>query len=88
MSRPLLGCIADDYTGATDVAGMLSRAGLNVIQCFGVPSQSDDLRDADAVVVALKSRSIAPADAVMLSLEALEFLQSIGAERFFFKYCS
>lgn len=88
MIRPLLGCIADDYTGATDVAGMLSRAGLNVIQCFGIPSQSDDLRDADAVVVALKSRSIATAEAVKLSLEALEFLQSIGAERFFFKYCS
>ncbi len=39
MSRPLLGCIADDNTGATDVAGMLSRAGLNVIQCFGIPSR-------------------------------------------------
>jgi 3-dehydrotetronate 4-kinase len=88
MSQPLLGCIADDYTGATDVAAMLSRAGLKVIQCFGVPSQSDDLRDADAIVVALKSRSIAPADAVKLSLEALAFLQSLGVERFFFKYCS
>ncbi|TWU30689.1 four-carbon acid sugar kinase family protein [Novipirellula artificiosorum] len=88
MSQPLLGCIADDYTGATDVAGMLSRAGLNVIQCFGIPSQSDDLRDADAIVVALKSRSIAPAEAVKLSLEALAFLQTLGAERIFFKYCS
>lgn len=88
MSQPLLGCIADDYTGATDVAGMLSRVGLNVIQCFGIPSQSDDFRDADAIVVALKSRSIASADAVKLSLEALAFLQTLGAERIFFKYCS
>jgi 3-dehydrotetronate 4-kinase len=88
MSRTLMGCIADDYTGATDVASMLTRAGLRVIQCFGVPGTSKDLLDFDAIVVALKSRSIASQDAVSQSLEALEFLQSLGLERFFFKYCS
>jgi 3-dehydrotetronate 4-kinase len=88
MSRPLMGCIADDYTGATDVASMLTRAGLRVIQCFGVPSTSEDLLDFDAIIVALKSRSIASHEAVNQSLEALEFLQSLGIERFFFKYCS
>lgn len=88
MSRPFMGCIADDYTGATDLASMLTRAGLRVIQCFGVPGTSEDLLDFDAIVVALKSRSIAAHEAVAQSLEALEFLQSLGIERFFFKYCS
>jgi 3-dehydrotetronate 4-kinase len=88
MSQPLLGCIADDYTGATDVAAMLSRTGLNVIQYLGVPSHDDDLGDADAIVIALKSRSIAPTEAVKLSLQALAFLQGLGLEKIFFKYCS
>jgi 3-dehydrotetronate 4-kinase len=88
MSRPLLGCIADDYTGATDLASMLTRAGLRVIQCFGPPEGIGELLDYDAIVVALKSRSIAPQEAVAQSLEALAVLQSLGIERFFFKYCS
>lgn len=88
MSRPVMGCIADDYTGATDLASMLTRAGLRVIQCFGVPGNAEDLLDFDAIVVALKSRSIAAEEAVAQSLEALEFLQSLGIEKFFFKYCS
>ncbi len=88
MSRPFMGCIADDYTGATDLTSMLTRAGLRVIQCFGVPGTSEDLLNFDAIVVALKSRSIAVEQAVAQSLEALEFLRSLGIERFFFKYCS
>ncbi len=88
-SPPLLGCIADDYTGATDLSSMLVRAKLRVIQCFGTEAVTDDdVRDADAVVVALKSRSIDPADAVKLSLAALRLLQRLDVERFFFKYCS
>lgn len=82
-----LGCIADDYTGATDLSSMLVRAGLRVVQVFG-PKSSADLRGADAVVVSLKSRSIPSAEAVQQSLSGLAFLQSIGARRFFFKYCS
>jgi len=83
----MLGCIADDYTGATDLSSMLVRAGLRVVQVFG-PETNVPVSDVDAVVLSLKSRSIAAADAVAMSLHALRFLQSIGAQRFFFKYCS
>lgn len=82
-----LGCIADDYTGATDLSSMLVRGGRRVVQVFGAES-SVDLRDADAVVLSLKSRSIPAADAVALSLRALRFLQSLEIRQYFFKYCS
>ena len=90
MSDVRLGCIADDYTGATDLSSMLVRAGLRVVQCFGVPDGRaiDDLNDADAIVIALKSRSIPALDAVEMSLRALQFLQARGMRRTFFKYCS
>ena len=82
-----LGCIADDFTGATDLANNLVRAGLRVVQCIGV--QDGPLAtDADAVVVALKSRTIAPADAVAQSLAALAWLRAQGAQQIYFKYCS
>jgi 3-dehydrotetronate 4-kinase len=88
MTTLLLGCIADDYTGATDLSSMLVRSGLRVIQCFGVPTRSDQFDNVDAIVIALKTRSIEAKDAIKLSLDALHFLQSVGAQRFFFKYCS
>lgn len=84
----LLGCIADDYTGATDLGAMLRRAGLRVVLQFGVPSGPIDADGCDAVIVALKSRSIPAAEAIAQSLAALSALQATGAERFFFKYCS
>ena len=68
MADILLGCIADDFTGATDLANNLVRAGMQVVQAIGVPAQP--VRDVDAVVVALKSRTIAPAEAVAQSLAA------------------
>jgi 3-dehydrotetronate 4-kinase len=87
MSRPLLGCIADDFTGATDLANNLVRSGMRVIQTIGVPEMP--LPEAvDAVVVCLKSRTIAPALAVSQSLAALTWLQSMGASQIYFKYCS
>ena len=82
----LLGCIADDYTGATDLANTLVKSGLRTIQTIGVPD--DPISDAEAVVIALKSRTIAPQDAVQQSLDALAWLQSQGARQIFFKYCS
>jgi 3-dehydrotetronate 4-kinase len=82
-----LGCIADDFTGATDLANNLVRAGMRVVQTNGVPS-APLAADVDAVVVALKSRTIAPADAVAQSLQALQWLQSAGAQQIYFKYCS
>jgi uncharacterized protein YgbK (DUF1537 family) len=87
--RPLLGCIADDFTGATDLANMLVRGGMRTVQSIGIPS-GDSLADldADAIVIALKSRTTPSADAVAESLEALQWLQDRGCEQIFFKYCS
>jgi uncharacterized protein YgbK (DUF1537 family) len=82
-----LGCIADDFTGATDLANNLVRAGMRVVQTIGVPNQPLDSA-ADAVVVALKSRTIAAADAIAQSLHALRWLQEQGAQQIYFKYCS
>lgn len=82
-----LGCIADDFTGATDLANNLVRAGMRVVQTMGVPSRPLDV-ECDAVVVALKSRTIAPDEAVSQSLAALRWLQAQGARQIYFKYCS
>ena len=82
----LLGCIADDFTGATDLANMLVRGGMRTVQTIGVPKRP--VADADAVVVALKSRTIPAEEAVAQSLAALDWLRSQGARQFFFKYCS
>ncbi len=85
---PVLGVIADDYTGATDVASMLVRGGLRTLQCLGVPAQAAALAGVDAVVVALKSRTVPAADAVAQSLAAWRWLQSAGVRQFYFKVCS
>ncbi|MBO4121484.1 four-carbon acid sugar kinase family protein [Cupriavidus gilardii] len=85
--RPLLGCIADDFTGATDLANMLVKSGMRTVQTIGVPPSAAQL-EADAIVVALKSRTIAPADAIAQSLAALAWLREQGCRQFFFKYCS
>ena len=86
----ILGVIADDFTGATDVASMLVRAGLRTVQVIGVPAGAAGpaLAQADAVVVALKSRTSPAANAVADSLAALRWLQAAGARRFYFKVCS
>ncbi|WP_175921795.1 3-oxo-tetronate kinase [Burkholderia latens] len=89
--RPLLGCIADDFTGATDLANMLVRSGMRTVQTIGVPAggaAADTAIDADAIVVALKSRTIPAADAVAQSLAAYAWLRAQGCRQFFFKYCS
>ena len=83
----LLGCIADDFTGATDLASNLVGAGMRVVQTIGVPT-GPLAADVEAVVVALKSRTIAPAEAVAQSLQALRWLQAQGAQQIYFKYCS
>ena len=83
----LLGCIADDFTGGTDLAGMLVKAGMRTVQMIGVPQEpiGDNI---DAVVIALKSRTTPAADAVAESLAALRWLQDEGCRQFYFKYCS
>lgn len=83
----LLGCIADDFTGATDLANMLVRGGMRTVQTIGVP-QGPLAEEVDAVVVALKSRTIAPQEAVAQSLAGLAWLQRAGCRQLYFKYCS
>jgi len=90
-SRLKLGCIADDFTGATDLANNLVRSGMRVVQTIGVPT-TPLAADVDAVVVALKSRTVPKAEAIAQSLAALKWLQAQGAEgrspQIYFKYCS
>lgn len=82
-----LGIIADDFTGATDIAGFLVSNGLRTIQLNGVP-KTDTSVDADAVVISLKSRSCAVDKAISDSLAALDWLKAQNCQQFFFKYCS
>ncbi|WNC07949.1 3-oxo-tetronate kinase [Pseudomonas coleopterorum] len=89
VHRPLLGCIADDFTGATDLANILVRGGMRTVQSIGVPdSDLAEFAEADAIVIALKSRTTPAASAVAESLQALAWLRERGCQQFFFKYCS
>jgi uncharacterized protein YgbK (DUF1537 family) len=87
----LLGCIADDFTGASDLANTLARGpdgrGMAVTQFIGVPDGPAS-RQCEAGVVALKTRSIPPSEAVAQSLAALDWLLAQGCRQFLFKYCS
>jgi 3-dehydrotetronate 4-kinase len=87
MSKLFLGCIADDFTGATDLASNLVRSGMRVVQTIGVPTAPLN-EEADAVVIALKTRTISSAQAISESLAALNWLKSHHAEQIYFKYCS
>ena len=84
----LLGAIADDFTGATDLCNTLVKEGMRTVQTIGVPPAGLAIPEADAVVVALKSRTCPPEEAVALSLEALAWLRAAGARQILFKYCS
>jgi uncharacterized protein YgbK (DUF1537 family) len=83
-----LGCIADDYTGASDLANTLTRAGLRTVQTIGVPADDLGLPEVDAVVVSLKSRSIEASIAVERSLAAEKWMRGRGAAHVLFKICS
>jgi uncharacterized protein YgbK (DUF1537 family) len=83
-----LGCIADDYTGASDLANTLTRAGLRTVQTIGVPADTLALPEVDAVVVSLKSRSIEAGLAVSRSRAADKWLRGRGADHVLFKICS
>jgi 3-dehydrotetronate 4-kinase len=87
---PSLGCIADDFTGATDLATNLVLRGLRTVVALGVPGPEQEavLEDADAVVVALKSRTAPVERAVADSRAALAALRALGCRRFYVKYCS
>ncbi len=83
----LLGVIADDFTGASDVANTLARGGMATVQFNGVPAAPSP-PGCEAGVIALKTRSIAPGDAVSHSLRALDWLKAEGCRQYLFKYCS
>jgi uncharacterized protein YgbK (DUF1537 family) len=82
----LLGCIADDFTGATDLANTLVKGGMTAVQVIGVPT--GPLPEADAVIIALKSRTAPVGEAVAQSLAACKALLAVGAKQIFWKYCS
>ncbi len=84
----LLGCIADDFTGATDLADTLARGGMRTVQLIETPEDGPPPGDVDAVVIALKTRTVPAAEAVARSLGALRWLRDAGARQYFFKYCS
>ena len=88
MTPAPLGAIADDYTGATDVAVAFRRSGLRTALAFGVPPAGMTLPPHDALVIGLKSRTIDPAAAVAQSREALQALKANGVDQVYFKYCS
>ncbi len=81
-----LGCIADDFTGATDLANTLVKGGMTAVQVIGVPT--GPLPEADAVIIALKSRTAPVGEAVAQSLAACDALLAAGAKQIFWKYCS
>lgn len=84
-----IGCVADDFTGASDIGSFFAKGGLNVVLLNGIPSSGYKPREkADVVVVALKSRSIEVELAVSQSMEAFRWLKDIGAVQLYFKYCS
>ncbi len=85
---PLLGAIADDFTGATDLGLMLVNGGMRTAQMIGVPREGETAGDLDAVVVSLKSRTAPATEASRESLAALAWLRRVGCRQFFFKYCS
>ena len=82
-----LGCIGDDFTGSSDLANTLTREGMRCVQYVGVPKEPAD-DQVEAGIVALKSRSVPAAEAVALSLRALDWLLAQGCSQFLFKYCS
>jgi uncharacterized protein YgbK (DUF1537 family) len=84
----VLGAIADDFTGATDLCNTLVRRGMRTVQLIDVPAPGMVVPDAEAVVIALKNRTIPVSEAVPMSLKALAWLKDAGARQILFKYCS
>ena len=85
---PFFGCIADDFTGASDAASYLVKGGMQVVMLNGVPKGPVELAGVDGVVIALKTRTQETTHAVADSLAALRFLQAQGVTQFYLKYCS
>lgn len=84
----LIGCVADDFTGASDASSFLRRQGLRTVLCTGIPDSLDFSESCDAVVIALKTRSVPAEEAVCASLAAMRRLHALGAKQLYLKYCS
>ena len=84
----MLGCIADDFTGASDAASFLQKAGMAVVLLNGIPQTEVDLTGFDAVVVALKTRTEPVQEAVDHSMEVVKWMEQHGVTHYYFKYCS
>lgn len=89
LQKPILGCIADDFTGASDLASFLVNSGLRTLQVNRIQVDADlELDGYDAIVIALKTRTVDASIAVETSLAALQWLKKLGCRKFYFKYCS
>lgn len=88
MNRLLLGCIADDFTGASDLASFLANEGVSTLLFNGIPDDEYSLESADAIVIALKTRTIVKSEAVSQSMAAIDWLRKNNAEKIYIKYCS
>lgn len=84
----ILGCIADDFTGASDMASFLVKGGMKTILYNGIPARNGNDMEADAIVIALKTRMAPKEEAVRDSLNAVKWLESKGCQHFYIKYCS
>lgn len=87
-AKHILGCIADDFTGASDAASFLQKAGLSVVLLNGVPELELSMEEFDAVVIALKTRTEPVRDAVEHSMAAVKWMEACGVSQYYFKYCS
>ncbi|MFC4354281.1 3-oxo-tetronate kinase [Chryseomicrobium palamuruense] len=83
----LIGCIADDFTGASDIASFFNKGGLSVVLFNGIPSENK-VENADVYVIALKTRTLNTSQAVQDSLQAIRWLKNQGAKQYYVKYCS
>ena len=83
-----LGVIADDFTGASDAASFLVKAGMRTVLFNGVPEEGGDTPEGQAMVVALKSRTQETGEAVRDTLRAAAWLRAHGADQLYIKYCS
>lgn len=86
--KKILGCIADDFTGASDAASFLAKEGVKTVLCNGIPEKEEQFEDADAIVIALKTRTMETGKAVAESLAAVKWLKQHGAGQIYVKYCS
>lgn len=84
----ILGCVADDFTGAADMASFLKKGGMRTLLLDGTPEEMQETDQADAIVIALKTRTQETEKAVSLSLDALHWLKRQNCSHFYIKYCS